>query len=179
LAIASTLLAAVVFAGRRHFRARVQASQTLRNRVSIAALAAAGLALILETAKLFVLARGPDAGNVVIAGLGRQWAICWLRLQWQCEATGASKRPSMRQCSRARRERPSARDGASLGCCSAVQRRPSRHVSWADRHRPRAFATLLPRPPSLVAVVVPAMLPVFDLTPWTDVSFDEFDACCS
>ena len=186
LAVASTLVAAMVFApvGAALWFLGVQSTRTLQEKLSFAALSAAGFAVILEIAKLFVLAKRPDTGNVLIAGLAA--AVGYLLAPL---AAGLYSHPRGSERTLDDAAASTGEAMASVGllggrtlallCVVAagflVVTFPVGRVILGLALV--GYGVLLVRFPCVWLVVVPGVLPVLDLAPWTgQFFFDEFDA---
>ncbi|MEJ6005087.1 VanZ family protein [Paucibacter sp. AS339] len=152
-----------------------------------ATLLASALALVVEVTKLFLTARSPDSGNIVIASL----AAC----------LGYFFAPLMIQSGRSQ---PLAADSISSVAASSPRSPTKNHaLGWVLGRSASllstvgaiaivitypigqfmlgaallAYAGLLLRVPRAWLVVLPALLPILDLAPWTGRFFiDEFDA---
>lgn len=185
LAVASTVMAAIVFAplGALLWFLGVQSARTLQGKLGVAALAAASLAAILETTKLFVLSRRPDTANVLIAGLSAAAGYLLAPL-----ALG------LRNCPRGS-ERILDAAAPMRKATASVGRLPGRMIALLCLAAAGVlvitypigsvilgialfgYGVLLVRFPCLWLIVVPGLLPVLDLAPWTGrFFFDEFDA---
>ncbi|MCB2006561.1 MAG: VanZ family protein [Rhodoferax sp.] len=203
LAAASTALAALAFAplGASAWFLGLWSNRRWRGRAGRVALVGAATAFSLESLKIFLPAKTPDTGNVVIAALAM---ICAYGLAplvsqalsgaWPHRPSGEASNPtgSMRE-----RHRPPETGGGAgadagagaggtmvvkfLACLCAVA------AAALVSHYPLAplalgaallcYAGLLIRFPTIWLLVIPALLPVLDLAPWTGWHYiDEFDA---
>ena len=205
LASASTALAALAFAplGASTWCLGLWSNRHWRSRAARVALVGAATALSLEALKVFLPAKTPDTGNVVIATLATLCAYGLAPLVWQALSGARPHRPSGEASNppvstRGRRgppetepdPEPGSGSGSGAGgtimvkflaCLCAVAaaalvgRFPLAPLALGVALL--CYAGLLIRFPTSWLLLIPALLPVLVLAPWTGWHYiDEFDS---
>jgi len=183
----SAMLAVVAYAPLGVVLYLTRDNDTLRSRrrrlIGWCALAA-GLALFVEGVKLFLVAKRPDTGNIVIAslavGFGYFFAPLAARI-FTSQAAGRGRRAEAEQVAPASHKSTAffaGRIGAvtcAIAVAALVADYPVGQIALALALL--VYAAILTRFPTAWLLVVPALLPVMDFAPWTGrFFFDEFDA---
>lgn len=169
-------------------------SQHVMPNAAMAALLAAVLAAACEAARLFKPDLRPDPTNVLIAAAaaGATYALLTLGWRWLVRPTEAARHsapasvPSGRPQTPHHTEHTSLRPPPDLGKRIAVAAGPALAAVLGVAGFPlapfwlalglAAYAAVLWRWPSAWLVLLPALLPAFDLTPWSGrFFFDEAD----
>lgn len=186
LAFVSTVFATLAYAplGAVLWRMDIGHTKPLKKRLYAAATAAAGIALLVEATKLFQVARNPDTGNIVIAGLaaGLGYFFAPLVAQWIAPSAAADaaataplkpSRPVLASSVGLLGARTIALVSA-LAACALVADYPMGRIQLAIALL--VYSIILVRYPMAWLLALPALLPVLDLAPWTGRFFiDEFD----
>ena len=164
------------------------AQRNVARRAWVAAALGAGAAFIISVGKLFVAAKHPDPTDILIAAGAAAMGyllMVWI-MRWSSETTAAE--PEMQPAQRTDSVETFAPvgegrvsflrrlvSGLIFGIAIAVAVRYPVHAAWLDIAL-FVYALLLWRSPSLWLLVLPALLPVLDFSPWTGwFFFDEFD----
>ena len=185
LALASAMFAVLAYAplGAVLWLLNIYAAKPLRARLLGAAVVAASVALLVEGVKLFLVARNPDTGNVAIAGLAAMLGYVVAPL-----AANLLVRDNVRASSSNHTGAPVRAVAASSGlvagrsvalvgaiaACALAATYPMGQIPLGIALL--AYGAILTRYPTAWLLVVPALLPVLDLAPWTGRYFiDEFD----
>ena len=158
---------------------------SLRRSAGTAALWAVVASAVVETGKLWLDGLHPDPTNLLIAGAAAA-VVVLLAEVWAARATARPAAPAAIEIARAGGMagaiRPAVNDplgivllgGGLLGSAAYYLGAPA--FGLASAALIAACAWLVWRWPWAVALVVPGLLPVFDLAPWTGRFFwDEFD----
>ena len=186
LALVSTAFAALAYAslGFVLWVVNICSEKPLHARLVATSVIAASVALFVEVAKLFLVARKPDTGNIVIAGLaaGLGYFISPLTAYLLTH-------PGMGAAAAGGAEKPFAAITTSIGllggraialisaiaACVLVATYPMGQIQFGIALL--LYGAVLMRYPAAWLIVLPALLPVLDLAPWTGrFFFDEFDA---
>lgn len=184
LALISTAFAGVVYAAIGGALWLVCNRRTpLQARVIATAATAAGLALLVEGAKLFLVAKKPDTGNIVIAGLAAALGYLAAPLvtdMFRRQSDYATFVDDAEQAARAATAPIGLITGrafavtCAIAACALVTTYPLGRIPLGVALL--AYGAALARHPTAWLLVVPALLPVLDLAPWTGrFFFDEFD----
>lgn len=186
LALVSTLIAALVYAplGAVLWLLNTGRHKNLGTRLMITASGVMGVATVAETAKLFLAATKPDTGNIVIAGLASALGYFIAPLAAKLFKRGQSDEKFDSGTSTSSHTL-SQKKGFILGRVSSllcavaasalVATYPVGQIAFGLALF--AYCAVLMRYPTAWLLVVPALMPVLDLAPWTGrFFFDEFDA---
>lgn len=185
LALLSTVFATMAYAplGAVFWLLKIGHAKPLRKKLFVTAIAAAGIALLVEAAKLFLLARNPDTGNIAIAGLAAGLGYFLAPLIAQLFAP-ADQRAEV--ADRIEHVTPAAATSirvlgaraialvCAMAACALVVDYPMDRIQFAIALL--AYSAILVRYPTAWLLALPALLPVLDLAPWSGRFFvDEFD----
>jgi VanZ family protein len=135
------------------------------------------LAVLLESGKLFMADRQPDYTNLLFAALGSMLGCllaCWYSTSIRTTAAVATTAPAVGRQARLRVGWPLLSGAALLLSLVGLWHQPFARIPLTVGAL--LYFALLLRYPHAWLVVVPALLPVLDLAPWSGrFFFDEFD----
>ena len=186
LAFISTVIATVTFSALGGVFWLIGISQTrpLRTKLIVSGALATSVAVMAEMAKLFMATRNPDTGNIVVAGLAAGLGCLVAPLAWGVFSSssifaGDRKDIQPQVTTITRSAGLIAGRGIAivfaLAAIALVVSYPIGRVQLALALL--VYAALLTRYPTAWLLVLPALLPILDLAPWTGrFFFDEFDA---